>query len=450
MEVMMKQKLNFLIISLLLLAIAITGCSNKGTNNTASDVKETDVLNNNDEQVIVTIDITVPEPLEDNLAIAMGSNLNNWNPSTIQTAEKIDDTHYRLHWDLTSTVEELLQKGSLTKEDNGDIQLDIEYKWTLQKMEGLQEDNWSMVELSSEGQDLSNRTMRIVYEENFFEDEVIRFKQETEEIIKESTLTGTMETKQLEFIPYGNGSMRTIRIWLPEGYDASDKKTKYPVLYMHDAQNLFDRETAFQEEWEIDETITEFMKGGYEGTIVVGIDNSPQRTSELWPTFLDSTSTGEKYAEFIVKTVKPYIDNTYNVKSDREHTGIGGSSLGGVMSLYMGLAYPDIFGYELCFSPALVYWDDALLSRYISSRDFSNPNILPKIFIYSGGFGIDLGSGTDEKSLTKYVDIIKNHLLNNGYPANKINTSIDEEMSHNEEAWKQYFKVAYKWLVEID
>jgi pullulanase len=122
---------------------------------------------------------------------------------------------------------------------------------------------------------------------------------------------------------YSDNRSRLIRIWTPDGYDSTDLQ-RYPVIYMHDGLNLFDTYTAFAGEWRIDETIGAMMDKGYEGAIVVGIDNGPERLNELtvdWPAnSYDIVPDGEKYAQFIVDTVKPYIDSNYkNLSISRKH-----------------------------------------------------------------------------------------------------------------------------------
>lgn len=263
---------------------------------------------------------------------------------------------------------------------------------------------------------------------------------------KKSTVTsGTLIKVTLlmdEYVPFRE---RTIRIWLPENYDQNNSAKKYPVLYMHDGQNLFDKYTSFAGEWEIDETISKLIDEGHEGAIVVGIDNSSDRLGELSPTWLRSEygeilprQSGEKYARFIVKTVIPYINKNFQTDTRRIKTGIGGSSMGGVMSLFMSLSYPDVFGYSLLFSTALSLYEVSAIEHFIKSK-IEIMKIHPKLYLYSGAAGGD-------KTIAKYVKIMHEIFLKYGYPEKLIATKVDENSDHNEPAWAKHFPAAFLWL----
>ena len=146
---------------------------------------------------------------------------------------------------------------------------------------------------------------------------------------------------------------RTIRIYLPPGYERSGRR--YPVLYLHDGQNLFDAATSFIGEWEVDESLNRLAKKSGIELIAVGIDNGgDHRLQELAP--LDNAKglapEGDPYLAFIVKIVKPYVDAHYRTKPDRADTAIGGSSLGALISHYALYRYPQTFGKALLFSPS--------------------------------------------------------------------------------------------------
>lgn len=147
---------------------------------------------------------------------------------------------------------------------------------------------------------------------------------------------------------------RLLRVYLPPSYHESSER--YPVLYMHDGQNLFDNATAYAGEWGVDETLNQLAKQGLE-LIVVGIDNGGEhRMRELspWTNPEFGEAEGEAYLRFIVETVKPMIDAHYRTRRDRLNTGIMGSSMGGLMSHHAALQYPDIFARAGVFSPS--YW----------------------------------------------------------------------------------------------
>lgn len=162
------------------------------------------------------------------------------------------------------------------------------------------------------------------------------------------------------------GTTRTIRVLLPESYGTAADRS-YPVLYMHDGQNLFDAATAaFGHEWEVDETVDRLVaQAAIPELIVVGIDNTASRIDEYTPStdadFDGPTSEkggkGPEYARFVVDEIKPYIDSRYRTLCGPESTAIAGSSLGGLISFYMGWSYPTVFGRVGALSPSF-WWND--------------------------------------------------------------------------------------------
>ncbi len=140
-------------------------------------------------------------------------------------------------------------------------------------------------------------------------------------------------------------------MYFPPNYSSGKR---FPVIYMHDGQNLFDSASSFSGEWKVDEILDSLYKYHNFSCIVVGIYNGEnQRSNELSPWHNDSLNVGgdgDKYAKFIVKTLKPFIDSHYRTLIDRENTVIMGSSMGGLMSLYLALQYPEVFGKAAIFS----------------------------------------------------------------------------------------------------
>lgn len=170
-----------------------------------------------------------------------------------------------------------------------------------------------------------------------------------------ATVTGTLHIEQ---VPLGN-STRTIRIWLPPGYAGGS--AHYPVVYMWDGQNLFDTATAaFGSEWQVDETITRFVQNGQsKGAIVVGLDNEgtgrgryEEYTQWDWthPTVGFINARADETAHWLVKTVIPLVNGKYRTLTGRNYTALAGSSMGGYMTLYTGLAWPGVFGKLASFS----------------------------------------------------------------------------------------------------
>ena len=150
---------------------------------------------------------------------------------------------------------------------------------------------------------------------------------------------------------------RRIWIYLPPDYEDNPDQ-HYRVLYMHDGQNVFDESTSFAGEWEVDESLNDLFLDGDKGCIVVAIDNGADlRINEYSPWYnatYQAGGEGEAYVDFIVETLKPYIDSNFRTLPDRQHTGIMGSSLGGLISHYAMVEHPEVFGKVGVFSPA--YW----------------------------------------------------------------------------------------------
>ena len=161
---------------------------------------------------------------------------------------------------------------------------------------------------------------------------------------QKNVTTFLLEAPQLQ-------TTKKIWLYLPENYAQTTKK--YPVLYLHDGQNLFDASTSYAGEWRIDETLDSLKAE----VIVVGIAHgNEKRIDELTP-FKNEQYGGGKgtlYLDFIISQLKPYIDAHYRTKSGKYNTAIGGSSLGGLISYYAVVKYPDVFGKSLVFSPAFL------------------------------------------------------------------------------------------------
>lgn len=207
----------------------------------------------------------------------------------------------------------------------------------------------------------------------------------------ESTVKGLLEVVSLTSKVFSN--TRNLRVWLPPGYnDTANAKRTYPVLYLFDGQMLFDRCTAPGQiaEWRVDETLTDLIsKHSIDPIIVVGIDNTGRnRTHEFSPYANpllppdDAGLAGDKVPDFLATDVLPFVAAHYRIAVGREHTGIGGSSLGAVAALYALLHRPDLFGLGLLESTSLQLGNGQLI------RDTSP--------ILRGPLRVTIGVGTEE------------------------------------------------------
>lgn len=235
--------------------------------------------------------------------------------------------------------------------------------------------------------------------------------------------TFTIEVPQLQ-------TTKKIWVYLPKNYE--NTKKKYSVLYMHDAQNLFDTKTAYAGEWNVDEKLDSINAQ----LIVIGIEHgNDKRMEELTPFKNEKYGGGnaDAYLEFIVKTLKPQIDQKYRTKTKKKNTLIMGSSLGGLVSFYAILKYPQVFGKAAVFSPS--FW----FSDKIYDVAENTKKIKSKIYFLCG----------DNESEDMVSDLNKmENLLNTKrcYCLNLNKKKIVEGGQHNEKLWRDGFTKAILWL----
>lgn len=248
------------------------------------------------------------------------------------------------------------------------------------------------------------------------------------------------------FVPYLH-QHRRIRVLLPKDY-RREMQEHYPVLYMHDGQNVFySKESYSGHSWKVIPTLKyhkEFPK-----LIVVGIDNAgTERLNEYgpWKTTTGSTpetknagGLGADYAKWVVETVKPFIDTHYRTKPQREYTLLAGSSMGGIITAYMGNAYPTVFGHLGVFSLASWFSEPDFL-RFTHQHPL-NPNT--KVFIQ---VGINEGDEVDSHFISNmnqaYIDCTLNYyqaIIRNGVPLDKIRLRVMANEIHHEMHWADHF-----------
>ena len=229
---------------------------------------------------------------------------------------------------------------------------------------------------------------------------------------------------------------RRVWIYLPKDYETSHKK--YEVMYLQDAQNLFDDATSYAGEWQVDETLNKIFEKTGKSFIVVGIDNGGEKRIEERSPFKNAKyggGNGDNYVKFIVENLKPYIDKNYRTKSCKKYTTIGGSSLGGLISVFAAVKYPKTFGKVLAFSSAF-WFNDKDFNEFISS---SKANLKHQKYYFIQGKHED----EDMEEQTKTV--IENLKSKNVKP-NNIFLKIDEDGKHNEMYWRREFEGAVLWL----
>lgn len=293
--------------------------------------------------------------------------------------------------------------------------------------------SWETVEVSAAGADIGNRSL-LVKGDTTVEFSIAAWKDDFAKVEKKHTASSNVRLLDSAFKMPQLDRNRRIWIYLPEDY--STTKKRYPVLYMHDGQNLFDEFIAPFGEWGVDECLDSIRNSGSKtkpACIVIGIDNGPKRMNEYNPySFQDfGNGEGDEYVDFLATTLKPYIDRKYRTLTSKQNTLIAGSSMGGLISYYAMLKYPEVFGKGGIFSPA--FWT----ADSIKSLTEAKGKLLKgKLFFYMGG---EEGGNMiqDMKDVTD--------LLGKNSPA-LIYAVVDPEAAHNEKAWRKWFPEFFTWI----
>jgi predicted alpha/beta superfamily hydrolase len=219
------------------------------------------------------------------------------------------------------------------------------------------------------------------------------------------------------------GNTRDIVVYLPPSYERDERR--YPVVYMQDGQNLFDDRTAFAGAWKVDHAVEDASRAGVEAIIVAIPNMGHDRLNEYspWPDSRHGGGRGDAYVEFVASTLKPRIDADLRTLSERESTGIAGSSMGGLISLYAFLRAPTTFGLCGAMSPAL-WFADARIHDYLADAPF-----LP------GRIYLDCGTREGEREIAD-VRRVCDALRSKGYrSAVELLCVIEAGAAHHEPAW---------------
>jgi predicted alpha/beta superfamily hydrolase len=238
---------------------------------------------------------------------------------------------------------------------------------------------------------------------------------------------------------------RDILVYLPSGYRRLSRR-RYPVLYLHDGQNVFDAATSFSGvEWSVDETAERLIKGNLiEPLIIVAVANTgEERIHEYAPTrgVIDAKAKRKKrskglarqYGHFLMEELKPYIDRKYRTNPDAEFTGLGGSSLGGLVTLAIGILYPHAFRRLMVMSPS-IWWDDFAIYRLVDSIEQKPP------------LKIWLDTGTAEPGWEQARELL-NRLVEKGWKLHKDLQYMEvQRADHSEAAWAARVEPALRFL----
>jgi predicted alpha/beta superfamily hydrolase len=225
---------------------------------------------------------------------------------------------------------------------------------------------------------------------------------------------------------------REVQVWLPPGYDKEPER-RYPVLYMHDGQNVFDS-SQMGMEWQMDETASRLIEAGViEPLILVAVGNTEARTDEYTPYSFEVEDGGRKvarggkanlYGRLLVEELKPFIDRTYRTLPDAAHTGVGGASFGGLVSLWLGLRHPNVYG-KLIVSSTSAFWGDGAIVKEVLALP---QKIGQKIWL-------DVGTNETERMLVGAREI-RDALVAKGWKEGVDLQYLEQKGgTHSETAW---------------
>ena len=242
---------------------------------------------------------------------------------------------------------------------------------------------------------------------------------------------------------------RMLRVWLPPGYNGAENQGQhYPVFYLHDGQNLFDPATAYSGvDWQVDEAADRLIcEGKVPPFIVVGIDNAqqdrpreylPYRSFSFHPPIL--RPQGKQYPNFLLNELMPFVDQRYRIARGPENAGIGGSSLGAIISLYTVMDRPGVFGRLLLESPSLFISNRQLLKCSRAFRQWP-----ARVFMAIGTR--EAGSDDRDRQAVEDVRKLEQVLRRAGLKEDRLRVKIEEGATHSETAWARRFPEGLTFL----
>ncbi|MBU1109350.1 MAG: carbohydrate esterase [Candidatus Riflebacteria bacterium] len=308
---------------------------------------------------------------------------------------------------------------------------EFEYKFT--------RGNFNSVEKTAQGLEIPNRKIRISAGASL--NERLNVEAWSDQITSPATkpvITGNyqiIKAVKSQFLK----PERDVIVWLPASYAKSNRK-RYPVIYMHDGRNLFDATTAFGgSEWGVDEVMTEGIGSGeFREGIIVGIDNTSDRMSEYTP-FPDpkhSGGDGDNYVRFIVEELKPLIDKKFRTLPDTDSTFIGGSSLGGLISLYAGISHPQTFGGVIAMSPS-IWWADGKIIDWLISNNIAD---------YKGRIWVDMGTREGEEAIA-FTQKLAKEIASQAPAFKSMRYREFSGGTHSEQSWRQRLHLPLRFIL---
>lgn len=352
----------------------------------------------------LVFELTTPD--EGELPIYLSGDFNGWNAAQEGLRlQKVSQHKFQLKLTIAPGSPELLT-----------------YKYT--------RGSWESVEVDQYGNEIKERKVRTT--EQLIQDHVPRWKQNglfynPNLLPQKVIISESFEIPQLI-------KTRRIAALLPHDYQNSDKR--YPVLYLQDGQNLFDDHAPFGN-WAVDKKMAVLAELGMGDVIIIAIDHAEEaRIAEFTPSMKTRLGRGDgkKYVRFLADTLKPYVDKTFRTLSDRNNTGMGGSSMGGLITIYAGLMYPEVYGKLMVFSPSL--W--VVPNIHFNLMNLDEPYDL-QLYLYGGR---EEGAYM-VPNMERFVNAVEQRKSDTNID---VNLSIDPKGKHNEARWGEEFPKAIEWL----
>lgn len=366
----------------------------------------------------VRFKIEIPDGLDDGERVYVAGTFNDWNPG---------HRAYRLKKENGSTYAITLPDLSSGKH---------EFKFTL--------GSWERVEVDQSGADVGNRMIEVPEEGGVtYASEIYGWRPANRAWpFPNSTATASVSVLDEAFPMDPLDRTRRVWIYLPPDYERSGRA--YPVLYMHDGQNLFDDATSYAGEWGVDETLDSLHAAGDPGVIVVGIDNGGEvRADEYSPwrnARLDSGGEGDAYVRFLAETLKPHIDSLYRTQPGPATTGVMGSSMGGLISLHAMAQAPDVFGVAGVFSPAFWFAPDIF-----DAAEGMEPRPFTRIYMMTGA--LESAQGERDSVYVEDHERMAATLTDAGFERGEhFRALVREDGWHAEWFWRREFAAAYQWM----
>jgi predicted alpha/beta superfamily hydrolase len=356
---------------------------------------------------------SVPAGTASNATVFIAGNFNAWNPG---------NPAYRLTRD---------EQGGYAITLPAEVRGPIEFKFTL--------GSWEQVEVDSAGRGVDNRRFTVPAEGAVTWTGSIGGWQDPAKVVpRPHSATASVTVLDSAFVIPQLGLTRRVWIYLPPGYASSTRR--YPVLYMHDGQNVFDAATSGFGEWGVDETLDSLHARGAPDAIVVAVDHGGRRRLDEYSPWRNARyggGDGDPYVDFLARTLKPYVDAHYRTLPDARNTGIAGSSMGGLISLYAGLKYPEVFGRVGVFSPAL--WFAPSLFAYARQ---ARPRAGQRFYFVTGAHEGD----TPEVYVADQRRMIDTLAAAGFRVGVQVDSTIRADGTHAEWFWRREFPLAYRWL----